>query len=94
MRVGVGRRHQYFWVRRPSDRFVFAARIYVHRGVGPFDVRTARLVCETRTFRCRKRLPRRAVGRVTFAAVTVDPWSISDPVFSRPVTLTPASATP
>jgi N,N-dimethylformamidase beta subunit-like protein len=94
IRVRVGRRHLQLRVLRPRDRFVFAARIYVHRGSGAFDIRTARVVCETRTFRCRWRLPRRTLGPVTFAAVTVDPWTTSKPVFSKTVTSSPATATP
>lgn len=87
MSVRVGRSHLHIRVRRPQDPFVLAARVYVHRGTGPFDIRSARLVCTTRTFRCRKRLPRRATGPLTFAAVSVDPWTTSAPVFSSPVTL-------
>ena len=87
MSVRVGRRHLHIWVRRPQDPFVLAARVYVHRGTGPFDLGSARVVCTTRTFRCRKRLSRRPIGPVTFAAVSVDPWTTSPPVFSKPVTL-------
>lgn len=89
--VHVGRHHVLIFVRRPRDPFVSSARIYEHRGSGPFDVAAAHVVCVTTTFRCRKRLRRRSHGPVTFAAVTVDPWTTSAPVFSAPVILTPAS---
>ena len=87
--VRVGRHHVLIFVRRPRDPFVSAVRIYAHRGSGPFDVTKARIVCVTKTFRCRKLLPRHSRGPMTFAAVTVDPWTTSAPVFSSPVVLAP-----
>jgi hypothetical protein len=92
--VRVRRDHVLIFVPRPRDPFVSAVRIYAHRGSGPFDVAGARVVCVTKTFRCRKRLRRLSHWPVTFAAVTVDPWTTSAPVFSKPIVLTPASETP
>jgi hypothetical protein len=71
---------------RPRDPHVSSVRIYVHRGARPFDIGRSRLFCETSSFACKRRIPRR-VHVVTFAAVTVDPWTTSRPVFSQPVVL-------
>src|SRR5262249_44645546 len=92
--VRVRQHHLLVFVRRPRDPFVFATRVFVHRGSGPFDVSRARVVCETKTFRCRKRLRRPSNGPVAFAAVAVDPWTTSDRVFSKPIVLTSATARP
>jgi hypothetical protein len=92
--VRVRQHHLLLFVRRPRDPFVFATRVFVHRGSGPFDVSRALVVCETKTFRCRKRVRPPSNEPMTFAAVTVDPWTTSAPVFSKPVTLTPAGEPP